>query len=105
MPVDKPGQERERRPAKYNTAERAAIVSYLGLDGPEIPNVEPARGSRQRGAELFLAECASCHQWAGPRPAPGHAHPDRRGGQDRPGQHARLQPAGTSGTWARLPKG
>jgi ubiquinol-cytochrome c reductase cytochrome c subunit len=65
MPIDKPGQERERRQAKYDAAERAAIISYLAPTGPEIPNVEPARGNRQRGAELFLAECASCHQWAG----------------------------------------
>lgn len=68
MPVDEPGQERERRPSKYTAAERAAIVDFLRVTvegGPDIPKVDPANGNLRHGAELFLAECASCHQWAG----------------------------------------
>lgn len=67
MPIE-PGQERERRPSKYSPAEREAILDFLApaiAGGPEIPAVDPEDGDRRRGAELFLAECASCHQWAG----------------------------------------
>lgn len=68
MPVKDPDTERERRPPKYSRPEIDALLTYLEpviAGGPDIPEVDPARGDRARGGEVFRAECASCHQWAG----------------------------------------
>lgn len=68
MPIDEPGAERRRREPKYSAAERRAIVDYLRpfiAREPDIPQVHPEKGDIGEGAELYLALCAACHQWAG----------------------------------------
>lgn len=68
MPIEKPGTERRRRPARYSREETLAIVDHMRsflAPQPDIPHVEPKKGKLGEGAEIFLAECASCHQWAG----------------------------------------
>lgn len=68
MPVDEPGAERRRREPKYSAAERKAIVDHMRpfiAREPDIPKVHPEEGDIAEGAELYLALCAACHQWAG----------------------------------------
>ena len=42
-----------------------AYVSRLVPGGPPIPSVDPAAGDLADGGQLFRAQCAACHQWAG----------------------------------------
>lgn len=68
MPVDEPGAERRRREPRYSRAERAAIVDYMRpfiAPTPDIPHVDASAGDVAEGAELYLSQCAACHQWAG----------------------------------------
>ncbi|MBW3557560.1 MAG: c-type cytochrome [Actinobacteria bacterium] len=68
MPVDEPGAERRRREPRYSRAERTAIVDFMRpfiAPTPDIPHVDVAAGDVAEGAELYLAQCAACHQWAG----------------------------------------
>lgn len=68
MPIDQPGAERRRRPPKYSRAERMAIVDHMRpfiAPEPEIPEVDVSAGDLGKGAELYSALCAACHQWAG----------------------------------------
>ena len=68
MPIDKPDAERRRRDPKYSDAERQAIVDHMRpfiARQPDIPQVHPEEGDIAQGAELYLAQCAACHQWAG----------------------------------------
>ena len=68
MPVDKAGAERRRRDPKYSAAERAAIVNHMRpfiAAAPDIPHVDPKAGDVAEGGEIYLAQCAACHQWAG----------------------------------------
>ena len=68
MPIDEPDPERRRRPSKYTEAERMAIVDHMRpfiAEKPDIPHVDVEAGDRAEGLELYLAQCAACHQWAG----------------------------------------
>jgi ubiquinol-cytochrome c reductase cytochrome c subunit len=68
MPIDRPGAERRRRDPKYSDAERKAIVDHMRsfiARQPDIPEVHPEEGDIAEGAELYFAQCAACHQWAG----------------------------------------
>jgi ubiquinol-cytochrome c reductase cytochrome c subunit len=68
MPLPSPDATPERRTPAYDAATRDALVDYVvGLvpGGPEIPTVDPTSGDLAAGGELFRAQCAACHQWAG----------------------------------------
>ena len=68
MPIAEPGDERRRRPVKYKREEIDAILEHMRTflaPEPEIPKVDVNAGKLSEGLELFAAECASCHQWAG----------------------------------------
>jgi ubiquinol-cytochrome c reductase cytochrome c subunit len=68
MPIDKPDSPRRRRRPKYSKAETAALVDHMRrflAPEPEIPDVSLRAGKLSEGGELFQANCASCHQWAG----------------------------------------
>ena len=64
MPLANPGDQPQRRPPVYSEDEIAALVAYLRPvveGGPEIPDVDIAGAELQRGAQLFLNNCAACH--------------------------------------------
>lgn len=57
-----------RKPPAFDARQQAAIVAYvtsLGPGGPAIPTVDLETASLTRGAELFLLNCAACHNAAG----------------------------------------
>ncbi|MDP8975300.1 MAG: c-type cytochrome [Actinomycetota bacterium] len=68
MPIQAPGEERRRREVRYKPEEVDALIAhmrrFLAFE-PEIPEVNIEEGKLSEGAEVFLAECAACHQWSG----------------------------------------
>ena len=68
MPLPSPGATVQRRSPAYDQATIAALVAYVSRlvpGGPPIPSVNPASGDLADGGQLFHAQCAACHQWAG----------------------------------------
>jgi ubiquinol-cytochrome c reductase cytochrome c subunit len=67
MPLAVPGPQPPQKPVAYDDAQIRALVAYVGSIGvgPAIPVVDPNRGDLDQGAELFLANCAACHNSAG----------------------------------------
>jgi ubiquinol-cytochrome c reductase cytochrome c subunit len=67
MPLADPGPQPPQKPVAYNDAQIRALVAYVGSigTGPPVPDVHPNRGDLSTGAELFLANCAACHNSAG----------------------------------------
>lgn len=61
----------QMRPGKpfYNEKEIAAIVAYVGSTfhgpGPDVPAIDPARGSLAAGQQLYEENCAACHATTG----------------------------------------
>lgn len=57
-----------RKPPVFDARQRAALVAYvtsLGPGGPPIPQVDLENADLTRGAQLFLLNCAACHNAAG----------------------------------------
>ncbi len=57
-----------RKPPAFDADQRAAIVAYVvsfGPGGPPIPQVDPANANLSRGLELYLLNCAACHNATG----------------------------------------
>jgi ubiquinol-cytochrome c reductase cytochrome c subunit len=68
MPKRAPHSPRNRRPPAYDAEQIKALIRYMTpftAGGPTIPDVNPAAGDLAQGGELYRANCASCHQWAG----------------------------------------
>ncbi|HSH59041.1 MAG TPA: cytochrome c [Acidimicrobiales bacterium] len=68
MPIQAAGEERRRREVQYKAEEVDALIAHMRrflASEPEIPEVNIEEGKLSEGAELFLAECAACHQWSG----------------------------------------
>lgn len=68
MPIEAPGDLRRRRNPAYDREEMRAIVDFMRpfiAREPEIPVVDVAAGNLAEGGELYRAQCAACHQWAG----------------------------------------
>ena len=72
MPKAEPDDKRRRQKPRYTRAQIDALVAYLEptiAGGPAIPSVDAraAAGATDlaNGGELYRAQCASCHQWAG----------------------------------------
>jgi ubiquinol-cytochrome c reductase cytochrome c subunit len=67
MPLAFPVPQAPEKGVAYSDAEIEQLVAYVASlgDGPAVPDVDPSRGSRSEGAQLFLANCAPCHQSAG----------------------------------------
>jgi ubiquinol-cytochrome c reductase cytochrome c subunit len=63
MPLDQVGDEPLRGEPAYDEGEIEALVAYVGSlgPGPEIPVVEPAKGSLSEGFQLFAESCEGCH--------------------------------------------
>jgi ubiquinol-cytochrome c reductase cytochrome c subunit len=68
MPLANARAQALRKPPAFDARQRAAIVAYvtsLAPGGPAIPAVSPDTASITRGADLFLTNCAACHNAAG----------------------------------------
>lgn len=71
MPLAAPSSQPPEKPVAYTDAEIEALVTYVGTlcdsstnPCPPIPDIDPDAGSLQEGSELFLANCAPCHNSA-----------------------------------------
>ncbi len=70
MPAKEPGAENERGPVDFSPSQINDVAGYIASlgGGPAIPSpeqVDPAGGNTALGSELFSANCAQCHGFAG----------------------------------------
>jgi ubiquinol-cytochrome c reductase cytochrome c subunit len=70
MPAKELGAENDRKPTSFTTTEIHDIAGYIASlgGGPAIPDasqVSTANASTALGEELFSANCAQCHGFAG----------------------------------------
>jgi ubiquinol-cytochrome c reductase cytochrome c subunit len=70
MPAAELGPEEARKPARFDTSQTLAIAAYIQSlgGGPPIPSaaaVNPAAGTYGLGQQLFVADCAACHNFVG----------------------------------------
>lgn len=67
MPLAYPVPQPPQKMPAYTDVEILQLVAYVASlsPGPPVPDVDPLRGDRAEGAELFLSNCAPCHQSAG----------------------------------------
>jgi len=70
MPAAELGAENERKPPRLNAAETAAIAAYIQSlgGGPTVPSaaqVSSAGANIGLGQQLFVADCAACHNFVG----------------------------------------
>lgn len=67
MPLAAPNLEARSGPVRYSEEEIVALVEYVGTlgDGPDIPDVDPARGDVGNGGTLYRLNCAACHVASG----------------------------------------
>jgi ubiquinol-cytochrome c reductase cytochrome c subunit len=70
MPAAELNSEEPRKPAKLDTKQALAIAAYIQSigGGPPIPSaaqVNPAAGVYGLGQQLFVADCAACHNFVG----------------------------------------
>jgi ubiquinol-cytochrome c reductase cytochrome c subunit len=63
MPLASPSMQAQRGPVRYTDDQIRALVAYVGSvgDGPDIPDVDAARGDVAEGGELYRLNCAACH--------------------------------------------
>ncbi|MGI8750004.1 MAG: c-type cytochrome [Thermoleophilaceae bacterium] len=65
MPLSRPGIQPERAGPIYSRRQIAQLTAYvtgLGVGGPPVPEVDPARGDVADGRRLFTDSCSGCHQ-------------------------------------------
>ena len=70
MPAKEVGSENERKPVTFTPRQIHDIAGYVASlgGGPPIPTaeqVDPRKGDPGVGSELFSANCAQCHGFAG----------------------------------------
>ncbi len=67
MPIADPDMEARRGPVQFNEAQIRALVAYAGAfgTGPDIPDVDIARGDLVAGGEIYRLNCAACHVASG----------------------------------------
>ena len=70
MPAAELGAENDRKPPRLNAAETAAIAAYIQSlgGGPTVPSaaqVSTAGANIGLGQQLFVADCAACHNFVG----------------------------------------
>lgn len=67
MPLEDPTADAVRGEARYDEDEIDSIVAYVetfGGTGPDVPTLGAA-GSLNRGAKIYLDDCAACHSSTG----------------------------------------
>jgi len=67
MPMADPNMQARRNEVRYSEAQIVALVDHAGAfgNGPDIPDVDPARGDVAAGGQLYRLNCASCHVASG----------------------------------------
>jgi ubiquinol-cytochrome c reductase cytochrome c subunit len=70
MPAKEPGAEQPRKPVTLTPHQIGALAAYIASlgGGPDIPSaadVNPARANTGLGQQLFVADCAQCHNFQG----------------------------------------
>jgi ubiquinol-cytochrome c reductase cytochrome c subunit len=68
MPLPAADAEPVRRTPKYDPATIRALEDYIATlvpGGPDLPHVDAAAADLAAGGEVYRAQCAACHQWAG----------------------------------------
>jgi ubiquinol-cytochrome c reductase cytochrome c subunit len=70
MPAAELGAENDRKPPRLNAAQTAAIAAYIQSlgGGPTVPSaaqVSAAGANIGLGQQLFVADCAACHNFVG----------------------------------------
>ncbi len=73
MPAEEVGAENSRKPTTFTEQEILDIADYIQSlgGGPEIPTpaqVSTAGADTALGSQLFMANCAQCHGFAGALP-------------------------------------
>jgi ubiquinol-cytochrome c reductase cytochrome c subunit len=66
MPLACPTPQPPQKAPAFDNEQILQLVAYVASlgDGPPVPDVDPDRGDLSLGAELFLANCAACHNSA-----------------------------------------
>jgi ubiquinol-cytochrome c reductase cytochrome c subunit len=70
MPAAELGAENDRKPPRLDAAETAAIAAYIQSlgGGPTVPSAAQVSSSGANvglGQQLFVADCAACHNFVG----------------------------------------
>lgn len=70
MPAKETGPEQPRKPVVLHPGQIRALAAYIASlgGGPTIPSrteVNPALGKFSLGQQLFIADCAQCHNFVG----------------------------------------
>jgi ubiquinol-cytochrome c reductase cytochrome c subunit len=70
MPAAELGAEQPRKPVKFTPSQIAALAAYIQNlgGGPPVPTaaqVNPNAGNYGAGQQLFVANCAACHNFVG----------------------------------------
>jgi ubiquinol-cytochrome c reductase cytochrome c subunit len=63
MPIEEPTTDLRRAEPAYPDEDIAALVAYVATfgEGPEVPDVDVARGDLALGEHLYRTQCAACH--------------------------------------------
>ncbi len=70
MPAEEQTAENERKPPRLNPAQTSAVAAYIQSlgGGPPIPSAAQVNASGANiglGQQLFVADCAACHNFVG----------------------------------------
>ncbi|MGH3300555.1 MAG: cytochrome bc1 complex diheme cytochrome c subunit [Streptosporangiaceae bacterium] len=70
MPAAELGAENDRKPPRLNAAQTAAVAAYIQSlgGGPTVPSAAQVSGAGANiglGQQLFVADCAACHNFVG----------------------------------------
>lgn len=67
MPLDEPRAQAERKRPAYDREQIRELTAYVASlgPGPEIPRIDLGSGDVSEGSQLYVANCASCHNSAG----------------------------------------
>ncbi|HVU72137.1 MAG TPA: c-type cytochrome [Mycobacteriales bacterium] len=67
MPLKAPAAQAPVKPVQYSPEQILALDAYVASlgAGPQIPSVDGASGDIAVGGQLFRANCANCHNFAG----------------------------------------
>jgi ubiquinol-cytochrome c reductase cytochrome c subunit len=109
MPLASPDAQVARHPPAYDDQTIRALEDYIATlvpGGPDIPTIDTTQGDLATGGEIYRAQCAACHQWAGQggallhreAPALAEATPTQLGAAVRtgPGAMPQFTPAAVS---------
>jgi ubiquinol-cytochrome c reductase cytochrome c subunit len=70
MPAAELGAENPRKPVKFTPSQIAALAAFIqnlggGPPVPSLAQVNPNAGNYGAGQQLFVADCAACHNFVG----------------------------------------